>query len=212
VDSSDADRHLGVLRERIERGQTGSQWVLDSYSAMGAQGKKSERFRSITSAMKRNQEQGQPVARWPLAPFESVHGDPGSFRTVEQVMTSDVFTVHPEDLIDLAASLMDWEHLRYVPVEDKDGHLLGLLSWRAVTRMISRGGSGGGIPVRELMQPEPITIRPEATTLEAIQTMRQHEIGCLPVVNAQGRLVGIVTEHDFMELSATLLERWLSEK
>jgi predicted transcriptional regulator/gamma-glutamylcysteine synthetase len=212
VDSVDVNRHLGVLRERIERGQTGSQWVLDSYSAMGEQGKKSERFRSITASMKRNQEQGEPVARWPLAAFEPVHGDPGSFRTVEQVMTSDVFTVHPEDLIDLAASLMDWEHLRYVPVEDKDGHLLGLLSWRAVTRMISRGESQRGIPVRELMQPDPITIRPEASTLEAIQTMRKHEIGCLPVVNAQGRLVGIVTEHDFMELSAALLESWLSEK
>jgi CBS domain-containing protein len=99
-----------------------------------------------------------------------------------------------------------------VPVEDKDGHLLGLLSWRAVTRMISRGDAQRGIPVRELMQPDPITIRPEASTLEAIQVMRKHEIGCLPVVNAQARLVGIVTEHDFMELSAALLESWLSEK
>jgi len=212
VDSSDIDKHLGVLRERVERGQTGSQWVLDSYSAMGAQGKKSERFRSITAAMKKNQEQGQPVARWPLATFEAVHGDPGSFRAVEQVMTSDVFTVHPEDLVDLAASLMDWKHLRYVPVEDKDGHLIGLISWRSVMKVISRGDAGRGVPVRELMQPNPISIRPEATTLEAIQVMRQHEISCLPVVNAQGRLVGIVTEHDFMELSAALLERWLSEK
>jgi len=212
VDASDIDKHLGVLRERVERGQTGSQWVLDSYSAMGGQGKKSERFRSVTAAMKRNQEQGQPVARWPLAAFEAVHGDPGSFRTVEQVMTSDVFTVHPEDLVDLAASLMDWKHLRYVPVEDKDGHLIGLISWRSVMKVISRGDAGRGVPVRELMQPNPISIRPEATTLEAIQVMRKHEISCLPVVNAQGRLVGIVTEHDFMELSAALLERWLSEK
>jgi len=42
--------------------------------------------------------------------------------------------------------------------------------------------------------------------------MRKHEISCLPVVNAEKRLVGIVTEHDFMELSAALLERWLSER
>ncbi len=212
VDSADVRRFLDVIRERVERGQTGAQWVLDSYSAMDDRGKKSERFRSIAAAMKRNQEEGRPVARWELAGFEPVTIDPAGFRTVEQVMTADVFTVHPEDLIDLAASLMDWEHLRYVPVEDQEGHLLGLLSWRAVTRMISRGEADHGIPVRELMQPNPITIRPEASTLEAIQTMRKHEIGCLPVVNAEGRLVGIVTEHDFMELSAALLERWLSEK
>ena len=212
VDKSDIQRFLGVVRERVERGQTGAQWVLDSYSAMGERGKKSERFRSIAAAMKRNQEAGTPVARWELAGFEPVSADPAAFRTVEQVMTTDVFTVHPEDLVDLAASLMDWEHLRYVPVEDQEGHLKGLLSWRAVTRMISRGEGGEGVPVRELMQPNPVTIRPEASTLEAIQTMRKHEIGCLPVVNAEERLVGIVTEHDFMELSAALLERWLSEK
>ncbi|MBK7642554.1 MAG: CBS domain-containing protein [Planctomycetes bacterium] len=212
IDAGDIDRHFGVLRERIERGQTGSQWVLDSYTELGDQGKKKDRFRSIASAMKRHQEDGLPVARWPLATFEPTAGDPGSFRSVEQVMTSDVFTVHPEDLVDLAASLMDWEHLRYVPVEDKDGKLVGLLSWRAVLRMVSRGDADEGVPVRELMEEQPVTIGPEASTLEAIQRMREHSISCLPVVNSDGRLVGIVTEHDFMELSATLLERWLSSK
>jgi CBS domain-containing protein len=211
VQTSDVDRYLGVLEERVRSGKTGAQWILDSYSAIGDKGKKAERFRSITAAMKRNQEEGQPVSRWELAGFEPMAADPSGFRTVAQVMSSDVFTVHPEDLVDLAANLMDWEHLRYVPVEDQNGHLLGLLSSRAIIRMLARGTPDGGVPVREIMDKDPITIRPEATALEAIQAMRQHEVACLPVVNVEGRLVGIVTEHDFMELSAALLERWLSE-
>ena len=211
IQSSDVDRYLGVLEERVRSGRTGAQWVLDSYSEMGERGKKAERFRSITAAMKRNQEEGLPVAQWELAGFEPASTDPASFQTVAQVMTSDVFTVHPEDLADLAANLMDWKHLRYVPVEDQNGHLLGLISSRAIIRLLARGEVEGGVPVREIMQPNPITIRPEASLLEAIQTMRKHGIACLPVVNAEGRLVGIVTEHDFMELSAALLERWLSE-
>jgi CBS domain-containing protein len=127
-------------------------------------------------------------------------------------MTTDVFTVHPEDLVNLAASLMDWEHLRYVPVEDQNGHLLGLLSFRAILRLMARGQTDAAVPVREIMTKDPITIRPEASIYEAMKLMRDQDIGCLPVANAEGRLVGIITEHDFMELSAALLERWLSDE
>jgi CBS domain-containing protein len=113
-------------------------------------------------------------------------------------MTSDVFTLHPEDLVDLGASLMDWERLCSVPVEDQTGHLLGMLSYRSVLRLLSRGRAKVGVPVREIMDHDPPTIRPEATTLEALQTMRAHDVSALAVVNREGRLIGIVTDHDFL--------------
>ena len=47
-------------------------------------------------------------------------------------------------------------------------------------------------------------------TLEAVEIMDRHKIGCLPVVH-HGKLVGIVTEHDFVEISKSLLHRWLRE-
>jgi len=160
--------------------------------------------------MKKNQEQGEPVARWPLATFEPVSGDPGSFRTVEQVMTSDVFTVHPEDLIDLAASVMDWEHLRHVPVEDHEGHLVGLVTHRQLLRQVSSGQAGRPVAVREIMNPDPITVTPETTTLDALETMRANKLGCLPVVQ-DAKLVGLVTESDFIDVSARLLDEWLRQ-
>jgi CBS domain-containing protein len=96
-------------------------------------------------------------------------------------------------------------------VEDQNGHLLGLLSFRSLLRLMARGQTQTSVPVREIMTREPITIRPEASIYEAMKLMRERDIGCLPVVNAEGRLVGILTEHDFMDLSAALLERWLQE-
>ena len=48
----------------------------------------------------------------------------------------------------------------------------------------------------------------ETATLEAISLMRKHGVGCLPVLK-DGRLVGIVTEHDFMIIAGQLLEREL---
>ncbi len=41
--------------------------------------------------------------------------------------------------------------------------------------------------------------------------MRKNKIGCLPVVS-EGKLVGIITEHDFFEIAGVLLERWLKNE
>jgi CBS domain-containing protein len=58
------------------------------------------------------------------------------------------------------------------------------------------------------MRKDPITVTPQTRTLDAIETMRRHKVGCLPVVE-DDRLVGIVTEHDFIEIATRLLEEEL---
>lgn len=212
IDSADIERLLGVLEERVRCRRTGAQWALDSFAAMGENRTKPERCRAIAAAILKNQEEGRPVARWELAAFGPGGSDPDRLQTVEQVMTSDVFTLHPEDGVDLAASLMDWEHLCSVPVEDQAGHLLGMLSYRSVLRLISHGKEKAGVPVREIMDQAPPTILPEATTLEALEAMRAHDVAALAVVNREGRLVGIVTDHDLLLLAAALLEERLGER
>lgn len=209
--SRDVELYLGVIRARVASGRTGAQWMLDSYASMDGRGKPSERMRALAREMVVQQERGRPVHEWPLAEFEGAAAEQENFRTIDQIMTRDVFTVHPEDLVDLAASLMDWEHLRYVPVEDRDGRLVGLLSHRQLLRLtLRKDESESGKAVRDIMISEPITVTPWTSTLEAFQSMERHQIGCLPVVD-DGKLVGIVTEHDFMELARRLLERWLTE-
>lgn len=213
IDTADIDRYLGILEERVKSGRTGAQWALDSLAQMGERGKAAERFRSLTAAMARHQAEHTPVHTWELAHIEDKGGERESFRTVGQVMTTDLFTVHAEDICDLAASLMDWEHLRHVPVEDAEGRLVGLVSHRSLMRVMSRGTSTSAPPVAvgEVMEREPLTVTPESSTIEAIELMRKHKIGCLPVVK-DGKLVGIVTEHDFFEIAGNLLERWLRDE
>ena len=62
----------------------------------------------------------------------------------------------------------------------------------------------------DVMRKELKTISPETTPLAAIQLMRQHKIGCLPVVH-EGRLIGVVTERDFMDIAFELLEEKLGK-
>jgi CBS domain-containing protein len=211
IQTSDIERYLGCLEQRVRSGRTGAQWALDSLAQMGDRGTSDERYRALTGAMVKNQGKSIPVSAWKNAALEDAAGARESYRTVGQVMTTDLFTVHPEDVVDLAASLMDWEHIRYVPVEDNDGHLVGLVSHRALLRMLARGISGNGaapVAVREIMKTHPVTVTPDTSCMNAIDTMREHKVGCLPVVRG-GKLVGIVTEHDFMTAAAGLLDRWL---
>jgi len=128
-------------------------------------------------------------------------------------MTTDLFTVHPEDVVDLAASLMDWRHIRHVPVEDNDGRLVGLVSHRSLLRLVGQGMKGKerqAVAVKDIMKRDPVTVTPATATLEAIELMRKHKVGCLPVVE-ETRLVGIITERDLIRVAAMLFEKHLRE-
>ena len=151
LDASDVDRYFGVLRERVESKRTGAQWMLDSLGKMDG-ARPDERYRALTTAIHAHRKAGEPVHTWELATVSGVGDVRESYRNVGQIMTTDLFTVHPEDLIDLAASVMDWEHLRHVPVEDHNGRLVGLVTYRRLLRMVGRGAEKTSIAVREIMR------------------------------------------------------------
>ena len=214
IDDADAEHYLGIVRERVESTQTGAQWALSSLARMDASVRVDMRQRTLASAMLGHQKVGDPVHGWPLARPEDDADWRRGFQTVGQIMTTDLFTVRPEDLVDLAASLMDWEHIRHVPVEDDDGRLVGLVSHRALLRMVARGlrrGEGEAIAVKEIMTADPVTVTPTTTTLAAMRLMQGQGLGCLPVVEDDEKLVGIITERDLIHVSSRLLEQYLSE-
>lgn len=214
IEPADVDLYLGVVEERVRSGRTGARWLLDSLGAMGARGNADARARALVRAMVREQERGRPVHAWPLANLEpKTESWWDAHRYVRQVMVTDLFTVGPEDLVDLAANVMDWEHLRHVPVEDHQGRLLGLVSHRRLLRLLARPGGEDGRPraVRDVMRTDVRTVSPDTSTLEAIRLMREHSVGCLPVVE-KGRLVGLLTERDLIDIAAHLLEDRLREE
>jgi CBS domain-containing protein/gamma-glutamylcysteine synthetase len=211
VATEDIDKYLGIIEERARNRQTGARWMLKSFSAIGSSANKDASQRRLATAILANQKQGQPIHRWPILetsePDEWEHG----YRNIGQFMSTDLFTVSPDDLIDLAASVMDWRHIRHVPVEDAEGRLVGLVTHRGLLRIMSntnRFGADGPITVREIMVTNPLTVSPSTTSLEAIEIMRRSRVGCLPVVEGD-RLVGIVTSYDFLEASARLFQEHL---
>jgi CBS domain-containing protein len=210
VAAEEADHYLGILGERVARGRTGARWMLASLTGMKQEGTTGERMASLTQGILSRQKEGLPVAQWSLAELHETTAWKEHYTRVHHLMSTDLFTVNEDEVIDLVACMMDWQHIRHVPVEDEQHRLVGLMTHRTLLRLMAQGAARGGEPiaVREVMQTEVVTIEPQATTLEAIALMKQHKIGSLPVVE-NGRLVGIITEWDFLKIAGKLLEEFL---
>lgn len=212
IDEADGDRLLDIIEARVTAEKSGARWMLDSYATMDERAKPNVRTRTLTAAMKLHQEAGKPVHEWPPAEIPASSEWLDNYKTVEQFMAIDLFTVRPEDVLDLAASLMHWRHVRHVPVEDDAGKLIGIVSHRDLIELMAAGkfAASGATLVSDIMKTDLITIDPETLTLDALDLMRIHNIGCLPVIK-NDRLVGLVTAYDFLTVSAKLLEERLGE-
>jgi CBS domain-containing protein/gamma-glutamylcysteine synthetase len=212
VRAEDVDRYLDVLEERVTSERTGSEWMLRSLAGMKERGSLSERLAALTAGIVTRQKRGLPVRQWEPAVLDEAGGWRPNYMRVEQFMHTDLVTVSESDTIDLAANLMDWERIRHLPVEDGSHRLVGLISYRSILRHYGRQDrpreAEEAARVTEIMRADPVTVTPQTTTAAAIRIMRTHQIGCLPVVE-QGRLIGMVTERDFLEIAGDLLRKGL---
>jgi CBS domain-containing protein len=210
IDEEDIDRYLGVIEARVTTRQTGSQWQLDSLAAMEPHGTRAERLSAIVAATVDRQRTGQPVHTWSRARLpEGLLARRLERTRVEQYMSTDLVTVNEEELVDLVACLMDWQRIRHVLVEDHEHRLVGLVTHRNLLRFLAdRGGSEGpaeSLAVKEIMIRDPVIVSPDTSTVEAVRRMRSYKISSLPVVR-EGRLIGIITEKDFIHIAGQLLD------
>lgn len=128
--------------------------------------------------------------------------------TVADVMTRDVVTLDVDDALIQVDDLLKRHHIRHVPVV-RGRKLVGLVSHRDLIRALARQPVGNGsqpLSVKDVMTREVEAVEPFASVREGIEKLLDRRFGCLPVVDGQGDLVGIVTESDFMRLTLALLE------
>jgi CBS domain-containing protein len=124
---------------------------------------------------------------------------------VADFMTKDLVTVREADDVALADSLLRLGGIRHLPVV-RDGRLVGLVTQRDVLRCGEAGRPAArDLPVSEVMTRELVTVRPTTGLAQAARTMLERKYGCLPVCDEDGKLVGIVTEADFVRFAADVV-------
>lgn len=209
VKPADISKYIDIIEARATEHKTGARWALRGFTALRKEVTNDEAVTAVTAAMLKNQKKNQPVHTWAEPSTSDLENWRPNHIKVEEFMSTDLFTVQSDALIELVAEIMDWRRIRYMPVEDGKGVLIGLISSRMLLRHFAnsyRNSDKKIVLVKDIMIEKPIIVTPETSIIEAMHKMRTHRIGCLPVVKGK-ELVGIITEMDFLRITSRLLER-----
>ena len=131
---------------------------------------------------------------------------------VIDVMAREVTTLQRNEKLSLADDIMNLGRIRHLPVLDDDGKdLVGIVSQRDLFRGALAQAIGYAqharrklldtLKVKDVMTTAVTTTTPDTLLVEAARVLMKRKIGCLPVIE-NGRLVGILTEGDFVALFA----------
>jgi CBS domain-containing membrane protein len=135
---------------------------------------------------------------------------------VRHIMSTPVVTFFAEQTLPLAEDVMRIHRFRHLPVIDSDRRLVGLITHRDLLRgQISvltglseaqRRARQEDVRISQLMTRDVWTVSPETLASHAGQTLLDHKFGCLPVIDRDRVLCGIVTERDFLRFAIKTLE------
>ena len=132
--------------------------------------------------------------------------------TIEAIMSTNLITVEPSATIAEARTLMHEHRIHHVPVVKND-RLVGLIT---LTNVLAATDSflrdpknrihANEIRIEEAMVADVATVDVSASLRHAALFLERHKIGCLPVMDGE-RLVGIITDTDFVAVAINLLEQ-----
>jgi CBS domain-containing protein len=127
---------------------------------------------------------------------------------VESLMKTRLHTAKPQDTVRDALKTMSDAEVHHLPVVDH-GRLVGIVSQRDLLRALdmSQATDGGRQQPRigDIMQTEVLHVSPRTAAQEAVSMMIESKIGALPVVGDDGKLIGILSGTDFLELAREAL-------
>ena len=149
------------------------------------------------------------------------------FRAVQEIMTEQVICLESQDNLNRAIKIMQAEQCRHIPITDKQGKFVGVVSDRDVLQYLPYAGrrppsppkifrehlfaadpwtENLQLPLESVMVRKVLHILPDCSVCEAADILHTKKISCLPVVDKQKNILGIVTVTDLMQALITLYE------
>lgn len=137
--------------------------------------------------------------------------------TVAEIMTPEPYTLTPAHSLRDAAELMRDHHIRHIPLLREDGGIVGIVSQRDVlaashsSLALEPAGDGvddveSCVALESVMSSPVLTVSVDERLIAVAARLRRQRIGCMPVTR-DGRLVGVISDSDFLEVSMVLLEQ-----
>jgi CBS domain-containing membrane protein len=128
---------------------------------------------------------------------------------VKDLMTKDPFSLLLDDNLESLEEIMKWQHIRHIPIVDESDRLIGVVTHRDILKTAisslaevsteEKRSITRSIKVRDIMNKKIASTHPDSPLKEVAETMFLHKYGCLPVVDKENKLLGILTEADFVK-------------
>jgi len=197
VDKADIDYYLGIIENRVDSHQTGSVWITNSFRKLRKKMTKNIANAALTSCMYKNQVKGNPVHTWKLASEKKCLSLDVNISKLEKFMTTEVFVVNEDDLLDLVSKVMKWKNIHHIPVVNNENKITGLITKKNLDK--SKNSKTNLLVAKDIMVKNIITVNSDTSIEEANTIMVNNKIGCLPILEF-GELIGILTKNDINEL------------
>jgi len=125
---------------------------------------------------------------------------------VADIMTGKVATLSPHNNFSEAANLMNDRYFRHCVVVDAHGQVVGVISDRDILRALARNPNSRTKSLDQVMTRNPVTVRRNTPIADAVGKILSKRINCLPVINDDGTVCGIVTSTDLLKSYQQLLD------
>ena len=125
---------------------------------------------------------------------------------VADVMIGKVVTLSPHHNFNDVANLMNDRYFRHCVVVDQGGVVIGVISDRDILRALARNPNSRSKSLDQIMTKQPVTVKRNTAIIDAVGKMLAKRINCLPVIDDDGRVCGIVTSTDLLKSYQQLLE------
>ena len=133
---------------------------------------------------------------------------------VQSVMNTDLFTVQPDTILKEANIIFERELIHHLPVISDTGQFLGIIS-KSDILLLMDWGTKLKLPsslrkntflltsnlVQDIMESNVIVVSPEDSLGKCVQIFKENYFHALPVIDIQGKLVGLITTYDLMILA-----------
>jgi len=193
----DIQYYLNIIEKRTESRCTGAEWIRDSNRHLKSSMTKNIANATITAHMYNNQQEGKPVHEWKKAREDNVLNLNVNIAKLDKFMTTEVFVVKENDLVELVAKIMEWKNIHHIPVVNDLNKVTGIITNTNLRDIL--GKDQKLIVAKDIMIKEIITVDSETSIEKANTIMLENKIGCLPILEI-GELVGILTRNDLKKL------------
>ena len=185
------DKLLGIIAERVQIG-TGAEWQIKNFRGLKSELKTDAALVKLTKAIYTNQRMNVPVHEWPSIQRKAKPKD--NYEWVGQLMSTKLIKLYENDYANLAVSIMEWNNIHHIPVENEKGELSGLLTWSHIQALDKRKHKEDAL-VSDIMINKVVTVQPRTKIETAKKLMMDYQIGSLPVC-VGSHLVGIISKVD----------------